>query len=61
MEQQPDPSPKCFRCSVQILDGDLVLREHGDWYHVRCARILTSDERVRESRGRQRASEAKIA
>ncbi len=61
MEQRPDPFPNCSRCSVPILEGDLVLRDHGDWYHVQCARILTSDERVRELRGLERASEARIA
>jgi len=58
MEQRLDSAPKCFGCSAPILDGDLVLRDHGDWHHVRCARILTSDKQVSESRGRQRASEA---
>jgi hypothetical protein len=61
MKQQPDSPSKCSRCSVPILDGDPVLRDHGDWYHLRCARMLTSDERVTESRGLERASAAKIA
>ena len=50
MEQRLDSAPKCFGCSAPILDGDLVLRDHGDRHHVRCARILTSDKQVRESR-----------
>lgn len=61
MEQAPDPSLKCSHCSVPILDRDRVRRDHGQWYHVQCARILSSYERVSESRGLQRVREAKIA
>jgi len=60
MEQGADPSPKCCQCRVPILDNDLVLRDHGQLYHAQCARILTSDERVREYRELRRACEAKI-
>jgi hypothetical protein len=60
MEQRSDPAPKCSQCSVAILDSDLALRDHGQWYHVQCVRILTSDERAREYRGLRRANEAKI-
>ena len=60
MEQPSDPSPKCARCSVPVLDSDLVLRDHGQLYHAQCARIPTSDERVREYRELRRASAAKI-
>jgi len=45
----PDP-PKCARCSVPILDGELVLRDHGDWLHVRCRRVIASSEQVRRSK-----------
>src|SRR5262245_7773984 len=45
----PDP-PKCARCSVPILDGELVLRDHGDWLHVRCRRVVVSSEQIRESK-----------
>jgi hypothetical protein len=58
MEERSDPT--CSRCSVSILDGDLVIRDHGDWYHIRCAQILTSDKRVNGSRRLQGASAAKI-
>jgi hypothetical protein len=53
--------PKCSACSVAIFDSDLVLRDHGQWYHVQCARIPTSDERVKEYRELRRACEARIA
>ena len=43
MEERSDAAQKCARCSVQIRDGDLVQRDHGDWYHVRCARTLSSE------------------
>jgi hypothetical protein len=49
-------APKCARCSVRILDGEMVVRDHGDWLHVRCVRILTSDSRVRKSRALARMS-----
>ena len=49
-------NPKCARCSVRILDGEMVVRDHGDWLHVRCVRTLTSDSRVRESRALARMS-----
>jgi hypothetical protein len=45
----PDP-PKCVRCSAPILDGELVLRDHGDWLHVRCRLVRASSERVRRSK-----------
>ena len=45
----PDP-PKCARCSVPILDGELVVRDHGDWLHVRCARVVALNDRFRESK-----------
>jgi hypothetical protein len=60
MEQRSDASPKCSQCSVPILDSDLILRDHGQLYHVQCVRILTSDERVREFRELRRAREANI-
>lgn len=50
MTQRSDPAPKCSRCDVAIRDSDLVLRDHGQLYHAECARIPTSDERVREYR-----------
>lgn len=53
-------SPKCARCSVSILDGELVTRDLGDWFHVRCLRILTSNSRVRESRALTRESQRLI-
>src|SRR5262245_60294281 len=45
----PDP-PKCARCSVPILAGELVLRDHGDWLHVRCTRVVALSEQVRTAR-----------
>ena len=47
-EQQD--SPKCGRCSNVILDGELVVRDHGNWLHLRCRRIMASSDRVRESK-----------
>jgi len=61
MEQCSDPAPKCSQCGVPVLDSDLVLRDHGQLYHVQCARIPTSDVRVREYRELRRAGEARIA
>jgi hypothetical protein len=61
MEERSDPSPKCSQCSIPILDSDLVLRDHGQLYHVECACIPTSDERVREYRELRQAGEARIA
>jgi hypothetical protein len=50
-DEPPMPdSPKCGRCSGPILDGELVLRDRREWLHVRCARIIASNDRVRESR-----------
>jgi hypothetical protein len=60
MEPRFDPSPQCAQCGVPILDGDLVLRDHGQLYHARCVRIPTSDERVREFRQLRQACEAKL-
>jgi hypothetical protein len=45
----PDP-PKCGRCSVPILDGELVLRDHGDWLHVHWRYFTASSEKVRQSK-----------
>ena len=45
----PDP-PKCARCSELILDGELVVRDRGDWLHDRCRRIARSSEQVRSSK-----------
>jgi hypothetical protein len=45
----PDP-PRCARCSMPILDGELVVRDHGDWLHVRCARVVVLNDRFRESK-----------
>ena len=42
--------PKCARCSAPIFDGELVVRDHGDWLHVRCARVVALNDRSRESR-----------
>lgn len=53
-------APKCCECSDPILDSDLVLRDHGQLYHVQCVRILTSDARVREYRELRHANEATI-
>ena len=53
-------SPKCARCSARILDGEMVVRYSGDWVHVRCLRVLRSDDRVRESRGLTRESQRLI-
>lgn len=61
MAQRPDRSPKCSSCGEPILGGDLALRDHGDWYHVGCARSLTADEPAREVRGLPPASEARMA
>ena len=58
MEQPPDPSAECSRCSVPILDSDLVQRDHGQLHHVHCDRSPTSDERVREHREIRGASDA---
>jgi hypothetical protein len=40
MDETSGGSEKCARCRDQIRDGDLVLRDHGEWYHARCARRL---------------------
>jgi len=45
----PD-SPKCARCSAPILDGEVVIRDHGDWLHVRCRGVIRSSEQVRQSK-----------
>jgi hypothetical protein len=45
----PDP-PKCARCSGPVLDGELVLRDHGDWLHVRCKRVVSSSEQIRRAK-----------
>jgi hypothetical protein len=42
MDDRSDASRKCARCSTQIRDGDPVLSNHGEWYHVRCDRIVPS-------------------
>jgi hypothetical protein len=44
-----EASPTCMRCSASILDGELVTRQHGDWFHVRCWRIITTPDGARES------------
>ena len=56
MPLEPSPSnagdnstPKCARCSARILDGDLVVRQHDEWYHVRCRKIQATSESVRRS------------
>src|SRR5262245_22109306 len=56
-------STKCLRCSDAILDGDLVVFDHGDLIHVRCCQITTTADRIRESRllaerSRQRLKES---
>ena len=56
----PQPEPKCLRCSAPILHGDIALRQHGEWLHILCARILSSDEHVRESKRLRRTSDATI-
>ena len=43
MAQEPDATQKCSRCRVPIVDGDLVLRHHGDWYHGQCASLLPGE------------------
>jgi hypothetical protein len=37
-------APRCAECQDAILDRDLVLRLHGDWYHVRCVRTRRPDD-----------------
>ena len=59
-DQPPEEPPKCFLCSAVFLDGNMALRDSGQWVHVRCARVLSSDERVRESLQRERRSQEKI-
>jgi hypothetical protein len=44
-----EASPMCMRCSASILDGEPVTRQHGDWFHVRCRRIITTRDGARES------------
>lgn len=61
MELGSDPSPKCCECRAPIRDSDMVLRDHGQLYHVQCIRMRTSDERVRESGVLRHASEADIS
>jgi hypothetical protein len=51
-----DDAPKCARCSASILDGELIVRDRGDWLHVRCSSILVSADRVRASRVLTRVS-----
>jgi hypothetical protein len=41
VKELPEP-PRCSRCRIAIMDTDVVLREHGEWYHVGCARTVTS-------------------
>jgi hypothetical protein len=46
METQSQVSPRCLRCSVPLRDHDLVMREHGEWCHVRCLPPSTSSVRA---------------
>jgi hypothetical protein len=41
---------KCGRCSTPILDLELVMREDGAWYHVRCWRIFGTGEKIDHAR-----------
>jgi hypothetical protein len=59
-DASPENSPKCDRCSMIILDGELALRDQGVWFHVRCARILASEERIRKSLTRTRTSQESV-
>ena len=34
---------RCGRCDGPIQDGDLALRQHGDWYHLQCAVSIKPD------------------
>ena len=60
-EQRSEPVPQCFRCQASILDGDLVLREHGDWYHVRCIGAPRADRQAPERSKLKRISGSVIA
>ena len=40
---------KCTRCTHEILDGDHVAYRHGNWFHMRRWRVLTTSEQIRES------------
>lgn len=59
MAQRLDALVTCSGCSRKVLEGDLVVWDHGDWYHLQCARPLPPDGRPMEFRGRPRASEVK--
>jgi hypothetical protein len=56
-----EQSPKCSRCSSPFYDGELALRDHGEWLHVQCAHVLRSDAIVREWQALKRRSQVKIA
>ncbi len=34
--EAPDPQPKCPVCEVTIVDGDIVVFEHGGLVHLDC-------------------------
>jgi hypothetical protein len=48
MEERRNGSETCTGCQVEINDGDLVVRDHGESYHASCiprpARIGLRDE-----------------
>ena len=51
-------APTCSRCSQDVLDGDLVVYRHGDFFHVRCWQVSQSREHIEDSkRIAQRAGE----
>jgi hypothetical protein len=58
---EPDPSSKCARCSIAFLDGEVALRDRGEWLHLRCARVLRTQERIRESSELRRRSAVALA
>lgn len=41
MAERTGSVPNCFRCRGPILGGDMFLWNRGDWYHVRCAGMLS--------------------
>ena len=44
------PLQKCLRCSQTIVNGDLIVFEHGDLIHLRCWQVMNSAEHIRRSR-----------
>lgn len=61
MEQRKDRVPECFRCHASILDGDLVMRDHGDWYHVRCVNLRRANGKTQGASNGQRSNGAAVA